>query len=129
MFGNYYYSYDNIGNRISSSTNGVTTTYSYERGNLLSSISRNNDNISYMYDYQNRRVMKNVNNLITNYYYHDNTLLGEDISNGIKIRYFYEEDNITGFLFINGNNQFVIDTFLNPVSWFFDIFKERFYGI
>ena len=82
-----------MGNRSSRTKNGTTTSYSYVRGNLLSSIGSD----SYYYNSDNIRFRKIANGVTTDFYLDGNKILGEDRSDGKKFRYFYDIDGLCGF--------------------------------
>jgi len=96
--GNTSYTYDNYGNRTSKTQNGITTNYTFTRGDLLASV----NNATYTYNANGIREIKTVDGLKTKYYLDNNKILGEDRDDGdggiIKIRYFYDKDGICGFM-------------------------------
>ena len=106
-FGNNTYTYDTYGNRKSKVSGGVTTSYSYTRGNFLASVGSS----TYTYDMRGARVKKIANGVTTTYYLDGDKILGEDRSDGKKLRYFYDIDGLCGVRYNKTNYIYVRNAF------------------
>ncbi|MCQ2086838.1 MAG: RHS repeat-associated core domain-containing protein [Bacilli bacterium] len=119
-FGSTIYEYDNYGNRSSKTINGTATTYTYERGGLLSATG---NGVSFTYDLDGKRVKKSLSNgLVHKYYYEGLRIAGEDIglnnsSIFSRLRYFYDDTGIFGFRLIDSSGVSKNYTYLkNPYN-------------
>ena len=101
-FGNIHFTYDNYGNRL---TKG-NELYTWTRGKLLNSITKDDRTISFTYDYLGRRYQKLIDgNVVSTYYYLGNKLIGENRSNDLKLRFIYDDTGIVGFYAFDGHGR------------------------
>lgn len=122
-FGDIQFAYDNYGNRL---TKG-SETYSWTRGKLLNSITKNGNTISFTYDYLGRRYQKLVNgNVVSTYYYLGNRLVGENRSNDLKLRFIYDETGIEGiYAFDSHGRDYYFHYVKNPFGQIVAIVDEE----
>ena len=91
------YEYDKVGNRLTKTENGFTSTYQYDKNNRLVK----EDDISYAYDADGNRVRKTIDNsVVINYLVDTNRdyaqVVEERDSNGnLLVRYVYGHDLIS----------------------------------
>ena len=110
IFGDISFEYDDYGNMLRKTDFYQSTTYSYERGCLLSAVS---NKAVFKYDYQGKRTKKSLRNgNVHNYHYEGNTLIGEDITSDDslaslrRLRYLYDAQGVVGFcMFDSGDSQ------------------------
>ena len=101
-FGNIHFTYDNYGNRL---TKG-NELYTWTRGKLLNSITKDDRTISFTYDYLGRRYQKLIDgNVVSTYYYLRNRLIGENRSNDLKLRFMYDDTGIVGVYAFDGHGR------------------------
>lgn len=103
------YAYDAMGNRSSKILNNQSDkyTYSYIRGNLLSSI---NNSINYYYNCDGVRFKKVIGGVTTEFYLDGNKILGE-VRGGKKLIYFYDADGLCGVRYNEVNYVYVRNAF------------------
>ena len=88
VIGSYAYTYDNNGNQLSKTENGVTTSYTYDKVNRLLTAG----NESYQYDYVGNRQKKTVGTEVTNYYYDARNKLTQSTSSSGTTTYGYDNN-------------------------------------
>ncbi|MDP4093472.1 MAG: RHS repeat-associated core domain-containing protein [Bacillota bacterium] len=86
--GDYAYTYDNSGNQLTKTENGVKTTYTYDKMNRLLSAG----NQSYTYDNAGNMATKTIGSDVTSYSYDANNRLTRSTDNGIITTYNYDKN-------------------------------------
>jgi RHS repeat-associated protein len=106
------YTYDDVGNRLSKTVNGVTTTYTYDDNDRLwSELVDGVVVASYTYDNNGNTKSRTVGGVTTNYVWDDqNRMVQVQSPNGETVTYAYDDDNIRVSETIGGTTKsYVLD--------------------
>ena len=104
--------YDMFGNRIRSTTDGMSTNFTYVRGNLLAGV---DSNVLYEYNKDGARFQKMVDGVATKYFLDGHRIMGENRGTD-TIRYFYDIDGLCGIRYNGQNYNVVRDALGNVVA-------------
>ena len=104
--------HDKLGNRIRSTTDGMSTNFTYVRGNLLAGV---DSNILYEYNKDGARFQKTVDGVATRYFLDGHRIMGENRGTD-SIRYFYDIDGLCGIRYNGQNYNVVRDALGNVVA-------------
>ena len=104
--------YDMFGNRIRSTTDGMSTNFTYVRGNLLAGV---DSNVLYEYNKDGARFQKMVDGVATKYFLDGHRIMGENRGSN-TIRYFYDIDGLCGIRYNGQNYNVVRDALGNVVA-------------
>ncbi len=89
------YTYDNVGNRLTKTVNGVTTTYEYDGNDRLQNEKVGaNITVTYNYDNNGNTIWKDENGVITTYVWNDEKRLVSATIGTTQVEYGYNDQGI-----------------------------------
>jgi RHS repeat-associated protein len=106
----YSYTYDNNGNQLTKTENGITTTYVYDKLNRLT----NENNTTYTYDNAGNRLTKTDGTNTTTYSYDLKNRLTQETKDGILTTYSY--DNNGNLIAETDGTRYTYDSFNHLVE-------------
>ena len=104
--------HNKLGNRIRSTSDGMSTNFTYVRGNLLAGV---DSNVLYEYNKDGARFQKIVDGVVTKYFLDGHRIMGENRGTD-TIRYFYDIDGLCGIRYNGQNYNVVRDALGNVVA-------------
>ena len=93
VIGDYSYTYDNNGNQLTNTENGLTTIYTYDELNRLETVNYPGLGLeNYTYDNAGNRISKTSGTENITYSYDERNRLTQSINNGSKTSYIYDNN-------------------------------------